>query len=96
MTAKRSPLDFIINDSSARSDKQKAREYSAAHSMSRCTANVLAYHWGHISGANWRVGHKRDSYLNTSFFNNDREEREERKGKEDKDLKGGCKFSWMF
>lgn len=29
MTAKRSPLDFIINDSAARSDKQKAREYSA-------------------------------------------------------------------
>lgn len=29
MTGKRSPLDFIINDSTARSDKQKAREYAA-------------------------------------------------------------------
>lgn len=35
-------------------------------------------------------------HISTRLFNNDREEREERKGKEDKDLKGGCKFSLMF
>lgn len=96
MTAKRSPLDFIINDSTARSDKQKAREYAAAHSTSGCTPNVPADHWGHISGANWRVGHKRDSYLNTSFLITTGKRGRRGRGKEDKDLKGGCKFSLMF
>lgn len=93
MTAKRSPLDFIINDSTARSDKQKAREYSAAHSTSRRTPNMPADHWGHISGANWRVGNKRGFISQHVYFNNDTAEG---KGKEDKDLKGGCKFSLMF
>lgn len=33
--AKCSPLDFIINDSTARSDKQKAREYAATRTAAR-------------------------------------------------------------
>lgn len=82
MTAKCCPLDFIINDSTARGDKQKAREYSVAHATCRCAPNMTAEHWGHISGVNWRIRHKRNSYLNTSFLITPWKKREERRGKE--------------
>lgn len=61
MTAKHSPLDFIINDSTARSDKQKAREYAATHGM---PAHTEHDHRGRC--LSWSSSYERDSYLNKS------------------------------
>lgn len=67
MTAKRSPLDFIINDSTARSDKQKkAREYAAAHTARRRAPSTASTATGGAVWAGAAAAMKGDSYLNTS------------------------------
>lgn len=64
MTAKRSPLDFIINDSTARSDKQKAREYAVTHTACQHARSMEGDHRGRC--LRWSGSYERDSYLNTS------------------------------
>lgn len=72
MTAKRSPLDFIINDSTARSDKQKAREYAATRTAGQHAASTKGDHWRHVWGARLERRLHKGFIAQPIFFSNDR------------------------
>lgn len=69
MTAKRSPLDFIINDSTATEQTNKRPENIQQHTQ-RAVALQMCQPTtgGTFEEQNWSGGHKRDSYLNVSFL----------------------------